>query len=64
MLHLQPKKGVKCLGSMRAYSLGVIIVAVTVGSQHVVTRLPGFEANAAGFWTCILLRKRPIHIIC
>ena len=48
---------------MRAYSLGIIIVAITVGSQQAVTRLPGFEANAAGFWTCILLNKRPIHII-
>ena len=60
---MQPKKRVKCKGSMRAYSLGIIIVAITVGSQQAVTRLPGFEANAAGFWTCILLNKRPIHII-
>lgn len=33
----------------RAYSLGIIMVAITDGSQHFVTDFPGFEANAAGF---------------
>lgn len=36
-------------GSVRAYSLGIIIVANTVGSQQAVTRILGFEINAAGF---------------
>lgn len=45
------KKNISCTdkGSMRAYSLGIMIVANTVGSQHVVTRFLGFEGNAAGF---------------
>ena len=34
---------------MGAYSLGIIIVAITVGSQQPVTRFLGFESNAAGF---------------
>lgn len=39
----------------RAYSLGKIIVAITVGSQQVVTLFPGFDASVAGFDTCSLL---------
>ena len=42
---------------MRAYSLGIMIVASTVGSQQAVTRFFGFEGNAAGFWTCTLLER-------
>lgn len=34
---------------MRTYSLGIIIVAMTVGSQLAVTRLLGLEGNIAGF---------------
>lgn len=34
---------------MRAYSLGMMIVASTVGSQHVVILFLGFEGRAAGF---------------
>lgn len=45
--------------SMRAYSLGMIIVAMTVGSQLAVTRFLGFEGIAAGFWTCTLLAEEP-----
>ena len=48
---------------MRAYSLGIIIVAITVGSQVAVTRFLGFEGNAAGFWTCSLLFKAPTYIV-
>lgn len=40
---------VRCRGFMRAYSLGIIIVAKTVGSQVAVTRCLGFEGKAAGF---------------
>lgn len=40
---------------MGAYSLGMIIVANTVGSQQAVTRCLGFEGNAAGFCTWTLL---------
>jgi hypothetical protein len=39
------------------YSLGIIIVAMTVGSQQAAIRFPGFEAKAAGFSTCTLLDK-------
>jgi hypothetical protein len=39
----------------RSYSLGIIIVAMTVGSQQAAIRFPGFEAKAAGFSTCTLL---------
>lgn len=42
---------------MRAYSLGMIIVAITVGSQQPVTRSLGFEGNAAGFCTSTLLEE-------
>lgn len=42
---------------MRAYSLGMIIVASTVGSQQAVTRSLGFEGNAAGFCTSTLLEQ-------
>lgn len=34
---------------MRAYSLGMMIVATTVGSQQAVTRFLGFEGSEAGF---------------
>lgn len=44
---------------MRAYSLGMIIVANTVGSQQAVTRCLGFEGNAAGFCTWTLLEMGP-----
>ena len=43
---------------MRAYSLGMIIVAITVGSQQAEIRFVGFEGNAAGFCTRTLLEKR------
>lgn len=42
---------------MRAYSLGMIIVASTVGSQQAVTRSLEFEGNAAGFCTSTLLEQ-------
>lgn len=62
-LYFHPKKErrfankERCKGSKRAYSLGLIIVANTVGSQHAVTRILGFEDNAAGFWTWTLLKE-------
>lgn len=52
-----PKKRTSMRGS-RSYSLGIMIVAITVGSQQDATRFPGFEAKAAGFSTCILLEKK------
>lgn len=39
----------------RAYSLGIIIVAITVGSQQAVTLFPGFDASVAGFDNSTLL---------
>ena len=42
----------------RSYSLGIMIVAITVGSQQAATRFPGFEAKAAGFSTCTLLGRK------
>lgn len=42
--------------SIRAYSLGIMIVAITVGSQQAVRRCLGFEGNIAGFWTTTLLK--------
>lgn len=44
---------------MGAYSLGIMIVASTVGSQQAVTRFFGFEGNAAGFCTWTLLERHP-----
>jgi hypothetical protein len=35
-----------------------MIVAITVGSQHVRIRFPEFDVNAAGFWTLSLLQNR------
>lgn len=49
---------------MRAYSLGIMIVANTVGSQHAVARSLGFEGNIAGFSTCILLLDTVIISSC
>lgn len=55
---------VRCKGFMRAYSLGIIIVAITVGSQVAVTRCLEFEGKAAGFWTWTLLIKVPKYATC
>jgi hypothetical protein len=41
----------------RSYSLGIMIVAMTVGSQQAVTRFPVFKDKAAGFSICTLLDK-------
>lgn len=46
----------QCHRCMRAYSLGIMIVAITVGSQQAVTCCFGCEGNAAGFCTSILLK--------
>jgi hypothetical protein len=35
-----------------------MIVAITVGSQHVRIRFPEFDVSAAGFWTLSLLQNR------
>lgn len=48
---------------MRAYSLGMMIVASTVGSQHVVILFLGFEGRAAGFWTCNLLKQQKVKYL-
>lgn len=52
------RKITKNVEFMGAYSLGIIIVAITVGSQQAISRLLGFEGKAAGFWTCNLLQDR------
>lgn len=46
---------IKPQGYLRAYSLGIIMVAITVGSQQAVTRFLGSDGKEAGFWTSILL---------
>lgn len=48
---------------MRAYSLGIIIVAKTVGSQEAVTRCLGLDGNAAGFWTSTLLKNTKYGLV-
>lgn len=42
-----------------AYSLGVIMVAMTIGSQHARIRFPGLDVRAAGFCTFTLLPEDP-----
>lgn len=46
---------------MKAYSLGMIIVATTVGSQQAVTRFLGLEGNEAGFCTSALLKNGSMY---
>lgn len=48
----------KSQGNWRAYSLGKIMVARTVGSQQAVTRDLGLDGKEAGFWTSTLLWRK------